>query len=71
MLSYILNYHKKILDDFLYSKGSVIAKIKLVFNPEFVNDDNETRLADAVKKGKVGALEVDKESFKIVGEQCV
>ena len=46
----------------------MIAKIKLVFNPEFVNNDNETKLADAVKKGKVGSLEVDKNSFKIDGK---
>ena len=54
-----------------YSKGSVIAKIKLVFNPEFADVDNETKLADAVKRGKVGDLEVDKKSFKIDGKQCI
>ena len=54
-----------------YSKGSVIAKIKLVFNSEFADGDNEMKLADAVKKGKVGALEVDKNSFKIDGKKCI
>ena len=54
-----------------YSKGSVIAKIKLVFNSEFAAGDNEMKLADAVKKGNVGTLEVDKNSFKIYGKQCI
>ena len=54
---------------FFYSKGSVIAKIKLIFNPEFANNDNETTLANAVVTGKVGSLEVDKDSFRIVGKQ--
>lgn len=54
-----------------YSKGSVIAKIELVFNREFADRDNETKLANAVKKGKVGDLEVDKNSFKIDGEHCI
>ncbi len=54
---------------FFYSKGSVIAKIKLIFNPEFANNDNETTLANAVATGKVGSLEVDKDSFSVVGKQ--
>ncbi|CAB4022317.1 Hypothetical predicted protein, partial [Paramuricea clavata] len=49
------------------TKGSVVAKIKLVFNPKFT-DANETTLETAVKTGKVGQLEVDKDSFKVVVE---
>ncbi len=54
---------------FFYSKGSVIAAIKLIFNPEFAKNDNETTLANAVATGKVGSLEVDKDSFRVVGKQ--
>jgi hypothetical protein len=49
----------------------VIATIKLVFNPEFAGKDNETRLAAAVATGKVGSLEGDKDSFKVVGKNLL
>ena len=55
----------------IFSKGSVIATIKLVFNPEFAGKDNETRLAAAVATGKVGSLEGDKDSFKVVGKNLL
>jgi hypothetical protein len=41
----------------------------LIFNPEFAKNDNETTLANAVATGKVGSLEVDKDSFRVVGKQ--
>ena len=36
------------------------------FNPAF-NENKTQLLEDAVKSGKVGSLDVDKESFKIIG----
>ena len=48
----------------------MVAKIELVFNPAFVNLDNETTLANAVETGKVGSLEVDKDSFKVLGKDA-
>ena len=48
----------------------MVAKIELVFNPAFVNRDNETTLANAVETGKVGSLEVDKDSFKVLGKDA-
>ena len=39
-----------------------------MFNPEFSENGTEIQpLKDAVKNGEVGSLEVDKESFKIIG----
>ena len=35
------------------------------FNPAF-NENKTQLLEDAVKSGKVGSLDVDKESFKII-----
>jgi hypothetical protein len=43
----------------------------LIFNPEFAEGDNETKLANAVKTGRVGSLEVDKNSFKVEGWQFI
>ncbi len=39
-----------------------------MFNPEFADGDNETKLANAVKTGKIGPLKVDENSFKVEGE---
>jgi hypothetical protein len=39
-----------------------------VFNPEFTDSDNGTKLSNAVKTGKVGPLKVDENSFKVEGE---
>lgn len=56
---------------FIGSQGSVVAKIELVFNPKFIATDNETTLAAAVRSGKVGSLDVDKESFTVVGKYYI
>jgi hypothetical protein len=67
LITIIILKHSESFSIFIDSKGSVVAKIKLVFNPKFT-DANETTLETAVKTGKVGELEVDKDSFKVVVE---
>ena len=59
-----ISYLSQLFND--YSKGSVIALLKMKFNPAF-NENKTQLLEDAVKSGKVGSLDVDKESFKIIG----
>ena len=59
-----ISYLSQLFND--YSKGSVISLLKMKFNPAF-NENKNQLLEDAVKSGKVGSLDVDKESFKIIG----
>ncbi|XP_028395163.1 uncharacterized protein LOC114519252 isoform X2 [Dendronephthya gigantea] len=45
-------------------KGSVIADLQLVFNPKFAKNENISKpLMEAVRKGKIGDLTVDKDYF--------
>ena len=48
-----------------FRKGSVIADLVLVFNPRFAMNENISKpLIDAVRSGKIGELEVDKDFVK-------